>query len=86
MEKNVDRFLSAKEVKGIVLYSMVHIRRLEQRGEFPQRIQLGPNRIAWSELEIVEWVENKKRDRSPRIEGGASNCPDPATKKIDRVM
>jgi prophage regulatory protein len=32
-------------------YSRVHTARLEKAGLFPQRVQIGPNRIAWWQSE-----------------------------------
>jgi prophage regulatory protein len=34
---------------------------LEKRGEFPQRVQLGNNAVAWVESEIDQWIENRIR-------------------------
>ena len=51
------RVLSKKEVRGLVLYSPAHIDRLERAGLFPKRIQLGPNRVAWIESEVLEWLQ-----------------------------
>lgn len=41
------RILSKRQLKELVLYSPQHIARLEKAGQFPQRVQLGPNRVAW---------------------------------------
>jgi predicted DNA-binding transcriptional regulator AlpA len=62
-----DRLLPADEVftspgkQGRVPYTRQHGARLEARGEFPQRIQLGAGRVAWSEREIDEWLRNLPR-------------------------
>ncbi|MDA8747160.1 AlpA family transcriptional regulator [Litoreibacter sp.] len=39
------RILSKHQVKELVLYSPQHIARLEKAGQFPLRVQLGPNRV-----------------------------------------
>ncbi|WP_235884818.1 helix-turn-helix transcriptional regulator [Bradyrhizobium frederickii] len=41
--------------KGIV-YSKVQLWRLERAGKFPQRVKLSPQRVAWIESEIDEWI------------------------------
>ena len=60
------RFLSSKQVKEYVLYSLTHINRLEKAGKFPKRVRLGVNRIGYVESEIIEWLEEKvwERDNS----------------------
>ena len=53
----VMRILSKRQLKELVLYSPQHIARLEKAGKFPQRIQLGPNRVGWVESEVLDWLE-----------------------------
>jgi prophage regulatory protein len=38
--------------------------RMERRGEFPRRVQLGPRSVGWRESEVDAWIQN-------RIRGGA---------------
>jgi predicted DNA-binding transcriptional regulator AlpA len=46
-------FLTFPELKSAgVGYSRVHIDRLEKAGEFPKRVHLGANRVAWLADEI----------------------------------
>ena len=52
----VMRILSKRQVKELVLYSPQHIARLEKAGQFPKRVQLGPNRVGWVEAEVQEWL------------------------------
>jgi len=52
------RLLSLKLLnadKGIP-YTRAHLLRLMERGEFPRSIHLGPNRVAWIESEIDDWI------------------------------
>jgi prophage regulatory protein len=49
--------LSKRQVKELVLYSPQPTARLEKAGLFPNRIQLGPNRVGWVESEVLEWLE-----------------------------
>ena len=39
-------------------YSPQHIARLEKLGQFPKRIKLGNNRVAWLESDIVDWIDS----------------------------
>ena len=59
-----DRLLPWPEVNERVPYCRVHVGRLEKRGEFPQRVVCGPNRVAWLESEIESWIAERaaKRD------------------------
>jgi len=42
-----------------IAYSDVHIWRLERADQFPKRVRLGSNRIAWVEAEIDKWLAEK---------------------------
>jgi prophage regulatory protein len=57
--ENVMRILSKRQVKELVLYSPQHIARLETAGQFPKRVQLGPNRVGWVESEVLEWLKER---------------------------
>lgn len=59
----VMRILSKRQLKELVLYSPQHVARLEKAGEFPKRIQLGPNRVGWVEAEVLEWLQTRLDDR-----------------------
>ena len=53
------RILSKKALKELVLYSPQHVARLEKAGNFPKRVQLGPNRVGWVEQEVLDWLEKR---------------------------
>jgi prophage regulatory protein len=53
------RILSKRQVKELVLYSPQHVARLERAGQFPKRVQLGPNRVGWVEAEVLDWLSDK---------------------------
>ncbi len=55
----VPRLLSCEQVSEAVGYSRVHIYRLMKAGEFPQRVQIGRNRVGWLESEVAEWLEER---------------------------
>ena len=33
--------------------------RMRRAGTFPEPVAISPNRIAWHEAEVIEWVENR---------------------------
>ena len=66
---NVKKFI-LPQVQEIVPYSASHIWRLERSGEFPQRIRLGGNRVAWLQSEVESWIEGKIASRSDNHENG----------------
>ena len=47
-----------KTVYGIP-YSHQHIARLEKAGKFPQRINLGPCRVAWYCTHVEAWIASR---------------------------
>jgi prophage regulatory protein len=51
-----------KPAKGIP-YSKVQLWRLERQKRFPKRISVGPQRYAWVESEIDEWIAGRIRAR-----------------------
>ena len=65
MNSDLPRIISKKELQLIVPYSLQHILRLEKRGKFPKRLQLGSRRVGWYFVEIEAWI--KSRERGPCI-------------------
>jgi prophage regulatory protein len=57
------RLITKAELRAIVPYTPQHILRLEKRGLFPRRIQVGPNRVAWLLSEIEAWVKARVAER-----------------------
>ena len=49
-------FILAQELTGLVPFSPNHLRRLEAQGDFPRRIRIGANRIAWLRDEVEQWL------------------------------
>jgi prophage regulatory protein len=49
------------ELRRRVPFTLVHIWRLEQTDDFPQRIQLGTNAVGWFEDEVDAWVASRIR-------------------------
>jgi prophage regulatory protein len=60
-----DRLLAWPQVERRVPYTRQHIYRLERAGEFPRRVQVGANRVAWRESEVDAWIESRQRGPLP---------------------
>jgi predicted DNA-binding transcriptional regulator AlpA len=46
-----------------VPFSRQHLGVLEERGEFPKRIRLSANTIAWDRAEVRAWRTSRTRSR-----------------------
>lgn len=59
------QLVSKKELKTIcgIPYSPQHIQRLENAGQFPKRMRLGRNRVAWLLSEVEAWVDERLANR-----------------------
>lgn len=53
--------LRTAQVTKLTGLSRVTIWRLERRGDFPHRRQLGRNSVGWLDREIHEWIEGRPR-------------------------
>jgi prophage regulatory protein len=53
------RLIFPDEVYSLIRYSAQHLRRLEDQGDFPRRIRIGANRIAWSRAAVEQWVSER---------------------------
>lgn len=53
------RIMRSKEVYGAIPYSPNHIRRLENAGLFPKRVQIGANRVGWVRAEVEQWINER---------------------------
>ena len=73
-KRSLDRIVTKKELRAYVPYTPQHIARLEKKGHFPRRVQLGPNRVGWLESEIKAWMEDLKNQRN-RIGEGTDALP-----------
>ena len=56
---SVGRLLSKKEVVALTGTSAATISRWsgDEKNPFPASLQIGPNRVAWTELSIAEWLQ-----------------------------
>lgn len=57
------RLITKAELRSIVPYTPQHILRLEKRGLFPRRVQVGANRVAWLLSEIEDWIAARAAER-----------------------
>ncbi len=64
-----DRLLSLKQVREIVLISKTSIYELMARTppEFPLPLKLSSQKRAWIYREVIEWIDNKMKERNERI-------------------
>jgi predicted DNA-binding transcriptional regulator AlpA len=46
-----------------VPFSRQHLQVLEERGEFPRRVRLSANVIAWDRAEVRAWRASRTRSR-----------------------
>jgi prophage regulatory protein len=56
-------FILAQEINGLIPFSPNHLRRLEAQGDFPRRIRIGANRIAWLREEVEQWLADRVEAR-----------------------
>ena len=63
-------FILRAELRRIVPYSMQHILRLEKRSQFPARVIIGKNRVAWVRTEVMSWVRARVMARgvAPKVD------------------
>lgn len=60
---DIQRLIPLNDVQARVPYSRVQLWRLERQGNFPRRVKLGANRIAWVEAEIDDWIADRLAQR-----------------------
>lgn len=54
-----NRLLSEKDVLKLTGISRATLWRWQQAGDFPQRRQIGPRRVAWLESELDAWLTSR---------------------------
>ena len=57
------QLIDKKELVKLVKYSPQHIARLEKVGQFPKRLRLGQNRVAWLLSEVEDWIDQRLCER-----------------------
>ena len=69
------KVLGRQNLKNMgIPWSNVHLRRLEDAGQFPRRIYLGQNTCVWDEREIHEWLESKAAERQPEAKAAETEA------------
>jgi prophage regulatory protein len=64
MKTEIDPLIDRREVCRLTSLSRSQIYRLERVGKFPERLQIGPGRVAWLQSEISDWIASKTTLRS----------------------
>lgn len=54
-----EKFIRFGTLAEIVGLSRTTIYRLEQEGQFPKRVKLGSNSVAWRMTEVLSWMATK---------------------------
>lgn len=52
--------LSFDDLQRLVPLSRTTIWRLERQGEFPRRIRISTNRVAWLVSDVEEWLASRQ--------------------------
>jgi prophage regulatory protein len=62
------RLRTYQDLKAIgISFSRAHLWRLERANRFPRRIYLSPQKVAWFEDEILDWLQARADERSSRV-------------------
>ena len=51
-------FYNREEVKKITGYTTSGLYRAMEKKRFPDRVKLGPGKVAWRREEVKEWVQD----------------------------
>ena len=66
MSEHLPRVITRRELRRLVPYTPQHILRLEKKGKFPKRINVGERRVGWWLHEVMVWLEKESgRDGEP---------------------
>jgi predicted DNA-binding transcriptional regulator AlpA len=55
------QLLSMRQVTALTTYSRASIYRLVADGRFPRPLKLGQTKIAFREVEVVDWLNSRSR-------------------------
>lgn len=62
-----NRLLRRPEVELKTGLSRASLYTAIRAGTFPEPISIGPNRVAWLEVEIDQWISQKLMERNTRM-------------------
>ena len=65
-QRTTTPLILSTEISELIPYSQNHLRRLEAKGQFPKRIRIGENRVAWLRAEVDNWIEARVNARNGR--------------------
>lgn len=55
------KMLSTDEILEMLGVTRACLHNWRRQGKFPQPLQLGPQKVAWKESEVQEWLEGRPR-------------------------
>ena len=59
------RFLRIRQVTDLTGISRSHVYLKAKEGTFPRPIRIGEHSVAWSEVEVLAWMDEREKSRSP---------------------
>lgn len=68
-----DRFLRLPEVIRVAGLSRSTIYALMKKGEFPKGVQLSARSVAWSESQVLQWVQDRIAG-ADSLKGAGQQC------------
>lgn len=73
MVKNSDisdetQFIGRAVVEKMTNLSKTQIYALIQQNKFPRQVRLSERSVAWVLSEIIQWIEDRKRDRDNKFQ------------------
>ncbi len=61
------KFIRRKDAAKLVGFTPTHIMRLAKAGDFPTPIQIGENSVAFLEIEVIQWMEERLAERDALV-------------------
>lgn len=61
--ERIGPLLWLEDLRRYVPFSSTHLRRLEEKGQFPRRFYPTPGRCAWSRGEVEAWAAARLAER-----------------------
>ncbi|OJA59334.1 helix-turn-helix transcriptional regulator [Burkholderia ubonensis] len=62
------QFIGRAVVEKMTNLSKTQIYALIQQNKFPRQVRLGERSVAWVLSEIIQWIEDRKRDRDNKFQ------------------
>ncbi|WMY72731.1 AlpA family phage regulatory protein [Buttiauxella selenatireducens] len=80
-----ERLVDMKMAMEITTLSRRTLLDMEERGEFPERVQVTPGRTAWLLSEIVSWINNIPRRSHYDVCDAPANPSESLIQKVARA-